>query len=233
MNDLRPELPTPIPRPILALPRHRGYPVPWFVEWIEGDPPRPMDIGKGTPDFRIMSRERLLRAVKYRLCWVCGQQLNGYVSYVAGPMCAINRTSAEPPSHPSCAQWSAKACPFLSRPYMRRREAGLPEQLKVEGKARYDSMPGIAITRNPGAIMVWTIYGEITLKPDGRGNFLFDIGEPRTVRWFAEGRQATRAEVDASIESGLPLLQEQAALDGPEGEAELAKMVKEVEQYLP
>jgi hypothetical protein len=35
-------------------------------------------------------------------------------SFVVGPMCGINRNSAEPPSHKECAQWSARNCPFLS-----------------------------------------------------------------------------------------------------------------------
>lgn len=36
----------------------------------------------------------------------------------------------------------------------------------------------------------------------GQGGTLFDIGEPTEVWWWCEGRDATQAEVLASIESG-------------------------------
>lgn len=226
----RPELPLPMPTRIANLPVYRGYPVPWFVEWIEGDPPHAMPIGEGTPEFRIMSSARLQRAIRERLCWVCGEPLSDYASYVAGPMCAVNRTSAEPPSHPPCARWSATACPFLSRPHMRRRDAGLPEDLRVDGEHH---VAGTMIKRNPGAVMVWTISGPVMLKGDGRGGVLFHIGEPRKVSWFSQGRVATREEVLLSIETGLPLLEKEAKLDGPEAEEELRQMVEAIQVFLP
>ncbi len=43
-----------------------------------------------------------------------------------------------------------------------------------------------------------------------RGETLIDIGDPVAVHWFAYGREATRSEVLASIESGLPLLRAEA-----------------------
>ena len=62
---------------------------------------------------------------------------------------------------------------------------------------------GKMIERNPGVTLVWQ-----TLRPsifnDGRGGVLFDIGEPHKVEWFAHGRPATRQEVVASVDSGLP-----------------------------
>lgn len=58
------------------------------------------------------------------------------------------------------------------------------------------------ITRNPGVTCVWVSTGA-TVFPDG----LFEIGEPRKVRWYAQGRPATRAEVEASIDSGMPELE--------------------------
>lgn len=39
--------------------------------------------------------------------------------------------------------------------------------------------------------------------------------------WFARGREATRADVLASISSGLHILRETAEQDGPEAVAEL------------
>jgi hypothetical protein len=196
---VRPELP-PMPDRIAALPRdHRGYPVPWFVEWIIDGHAAP--IGEGAPDFRVMSSERLADALRYRRCWICGGRLGAHQTFVIGPMCAVNRTSAEPPSHQECGSWSARACPFLTRPHARRREAGLPEELAQP--------PGVMLRRNPGVALVWTSRRWHPRRlPDG--GLLFDIGEPDSVRWYAEGRDATREEVLASIESGLPALEELA-----------------------
>ena len=38
--------------------------------------------------------------------------------------------------------------------------------------------------------------------------WLIEMGEFKRVEWFAEGRPATRAEVEYSVETGLPLLRE-------------------------
>ena len=83
---------------------------------------------------------------------------------------------------------------------------------------------GIMIERNPGVALVWP-----TLKPgildDGAGGRLFDIGKPRKVEWYCEGRPATRLEVLASIESGLPALAAAAQRD-PDFEAACAELVQ-------
>jgi hypothetical protein len=205
-----PELPPRIRR----LPVHRGYPVPWFVQWMDGE--QAVDPGVGAPDFRVMDSRKLARALKESRCWVCGEKLGAIRCYVVGPMCAVNRTSAEPPSHRDCAEFSARACPFLSRPHMRRREAGKPAGLAES--------PGIMLARNPGVTLVWVTRGTLT-KRDFNGGLLFDLGEPIETLWFAEGREATRAEVMASIDSGLPALRELAEEEGP-----LA--LRELERYM-
>ena len=43
---------------------------------------------------------------------------------------------------------------------------------------------------------------------------LLHIGEPVAIRAFAEGREATRAEIDESTRTGLPALLEVAELQG-------------------
>jgi len=82
---------------------HRGYPVPWFVAWIDGK-----------PDFRVMDGKKMNQAVRFKKCWVCGSPLGRRFTFCIGPMCAINRTIGEPPSHHECVDFSARACPFLS-----------------------------------------------------------------------------------------------------------------------
>jgi hypothetical protein len=116
-------------------------------------------------------------------------------------MCAVNRTSAEPPAHLECATYSALACPFLSTPSMVRRERGMhPEHLPPAG---------VMIARNPGVALVWSSRTWSTFT-DPAGGLLFDIGDPTAAAWYAEGRPAAREEVLRSIETGLPLLRTEA-----------------------
>lgn len=195
VEQLRPELP-PLPDRMKRLKLDRGYPVPWFVPWILDG--KEVEPGEGEPEFRVASQRRLAEAVKRTRCWLCGQQLGKYRAYVIGPMCLVNRVNAEPPSHLACAEFAAKGCPFLARPHMRRREAGLPEE-SVEAA-------GMMIHRNPGVTCVYTTVQPVTLKGDGKGGILIDLPEPTEVSFFAEGRAAKREEVVTSIETGLPIL---------------------------
>src|SRR5438128_452198 len=86
-----------------SLPRWQSRPVPWFVAWFEG-----------VPDFRIIQSGRIAQAVREKLCWVCGEPLGKYKTFVIGPMCAVNRVVSEPPSHHDRAAYSASMCPFLA-----------------------------------------------------------------------------------------------------------------------
>jgi hypothetical protein len=196
-----------------ALPRDRhGRVVPWFVAFIDGQ-----------PDHRIIRPGGVHAAVLLSTCWLCGQQMSAYKAFVIGPMCAINRVSAEPPSHRDCAEYSARACPFLTRPNMRRRDSGMPESTV--------NPAGVMIARNPGVTPVWTTKRhDVEQYRDG---FLFRIGDPKHVEWLAEGRLATRWEIDQSIDSGLPILQAEAEAEGPRAVAALERMVARARTLLP
>ncbi len=211
----RPELPAVTER-ISRLPVHRGYPVPWFVAWVD-ESGSPLPRGEGAPDFRVIAPDALDRAYFDALCWICGEERGRYAAFVSGPMCGVNRTSAEPPSHPECAGWSACACPFLSRPHARRRESGLPDGTVDPA--------GIALRRNPGVALVWASRDWHRWMPPG-GGLLYDMGTPEDVAWFAEGRAATREEVEQSITTGLPALRELAEQEGPEAVAELDSRIR-------
>lgn len=203
------------PARITALPvdPQRGVPVPWFVAWIDGK-----------PDFRVIEENKLAAAHKFKLCWICGKERGRFGSFVIGPMCAITRTNSEPPSHLDCAVYAAINCPFLTKPGMRRREAGLPE-----GHAKAAGCP---ISRNPGVACVWTTR-EWSLFSDGRGGVLWRMGDPTETQWFAEGREATRAEVEESVRTGIPRLREMADLDGPKAHEELTRMAGVAERHYP
>jgi len=190
----------------------KGYPVPWFVAWLDG-----------LPDFRVIAPGRIAQAHKGRLCWLCGQPLGRFMAFTIGPMCAINRVSAEPPSHRECAEYAAVACPFLSQPKMRRNTADMPEE--------HEPAPGVAIMRNPGVALVWVTKSYKVMRVENGA--LFQVGDPTEVKWFCHGRPATRVEVMASISSGLPLLEAEAIKDGPEAVAELARYVDRAMPLLP
>ena len=203
MSNLKAGLP-PLPPKMAGVPiDDRGFPVPWFVQWINGK-----------PDHRVMDSRKLPLAVKHGLCWQCGGPLGRYKSFVIGPMCSITGTIAEPPSHLECARYACTACPFITRPHAKRREVTHPAVV---------DQAGFPILRNPGCIAVWTTttykaYRTGRGGAPGNDGILFRFGPPESIEWYAEGRPATRAEVDASIASGFHVLQEQAdAQDAEEG----------------
>jgi hypothetical protein len=196
----------------LAKDKHHRY-VPWFV-----------DTSTGVPDFRVIRRNGIPDAVNRHLCWVCGTYRGREAAFVIGPMCAINRISAEPPSHRECARYSADVCPFLTTPSMTRRERGLPED-------RIDPA-GKAIWRNPGVALVW-YSRKWTVVRDPNGGVLFDVGEPSRVYWRCRGRQATRAEVLESVDSGFPILLKQAEEDGGSAVAKLQRQHAAALELLP
>jgi len=136
----------------------------------------------------------------------------GRKTFVIGPMCCINRISAEPPSHRDCALFAAKNCPFLSMPLAKRNERDLP----VERSA-----PGKMILRNPGVCAVWMTRRYDVMRVDN--GILLQIGEPELIEFYAKGRIATRAEVDHSIRTGLPILEAEAKEEGIDAERELTR----------
>jgi hypothetical protein len=204
---------TPMPDHIKSLPLDpvRRVPVPWFVAWIDGK-----------PEFRVADGDKLGRAIQHRLCWVCGQKLGKHMVFLLGPMCGINRVSAEAPCHLDCAEWSTKNCPFLAKPHMHRRD---PDGVEAMGT----KSAGLMIKRNPGCTLLWTTTSYKLISDNG--GVLFRVGDPTQVSWWKEGRTATRAEVMHSIETGLPILRGQAS--SPEAQRLLNKMIQDFVKYLP
>lgn len=217
---LRPDITEP-PKFMQKLPvDKRGYPVPWFVDWI-----------KGEPEFRAMDMRKFRAAINQRLCWTCGNPLYEEEVFVIGPMCAVNKISSEPPSHRECAEYAAKNCPFLSKPQMHRRTDD-------EMNAMKKPSPGVMVERNPGVTLLWYTRRHHLLtvrnRPPAVDGVLFQLGRPFKLEWYCRGRAATRAEVLESIESGLPLLREAAEKnDGPEGMALLETQITQAIRLVP
>ena len=207
-----------MPQRIAALPQdRRGYPVPRFVCWFDG-----------VPDFRVVDTPFLYRAIKHKLCWVCGQPLGRMLVFPIGPMCVINRVTAEPPSHFDCAEYAVRVCPFLA----------IPNTHRTPSKHPHVEAAGMMIERNPGVIALYTVrhyelFDGAAL--GGNSGVLFRLPEPREVRWYREGHMALPDEVIASIRDGMPNLISAAKRDRQPGEAmqALMEMVFEAEQYVP
>lgn len=216
------DLPKPIPPRIAKLPRdHRGFPVPYFVQWMHGDKPCPH--GEGVPDFRVIDTHKFLVALRLPRCWVCGENMGRHRVFSIGPMCAVNRVISEPPSHRECAEWSVKACPFLSKPRMKRNMKDIPE-------AATDAA-GIHIDRNPGVTCLWETSDYRPFKPDvGGEGVLIRLGDPDRVDWWCEGRAATREEVADAIRTGLPELVKMAQQDGADA---MEALVEALDRALP
>ena len=206
-----------LPREMADLPKDKhGRPIPWFVD----------TLADGSRDFRIVNAKAPFVATRDDLCWICGNERPQHAAFVIGPMCTINRNSAEPPSHLACATYAARMCPFLSRPNMVRRSTGLPEEMIAPA--------GLSLARNPGVAAVWQSrnWQPYVAQAGGRG-LLFDIGDPTSVSWWAEGRSATGDEVRASIDSGLPSLEALLEPDDKRGRVQLRHMRRKVEGMLP
>jgi hypothetical protein len=209
----------PMPARVRALPRNKvGYPIPFFAATIDGE-----------RDFRVGAPRAYAACVFDQACWVCGQRRRAKENaFLVGPMCVINRTSQDPPSHIECAEYAAKVCPFMVRPNMVRRERGLPAGV---------GNSGVAILRNPGVCLVWVCESWNTYRPPVGGQFgvLFRFGPPKLTSWWANGRPASRAEVLESIDSGVPLLEAECDRDDDPALArrELARLHQRALRYLP
>lgn len=180
MFPLRPGLPS-LPDRMRHLPvSPRGYPVPFFVAAVDG-----------AWDFRVADPAKWQLCTRQGLCWICGQPLGVFRTFVLGPMAALNRISGEPPSHLDCAEFAARACPFLLLPKARRRDVDGPTMAPA----------GHLLPQNPGVCALWSSK---TSRPlSGRALGLFDVGDPTTVRWYSQGRDATREEVSDALDAVL------------------------------
>ena len=182
MNKLREGLP-PLPKRMRGRPiNDKGYPIPYFVGYVDGK-----------PDFRAADPEKRDKCMRFHRCWLCGEPLGRRFAFVVGPVSAVSRVSAEPPSHIDCAEFAVRACPFMLLPKAQRREANLPEGA--------NDGPGLLLDRNPGVVLMWIseTYG---LRRATNG-VLMTLHDPLELRCYTEGRTSTPDEVRDSIESGL------------------------------
>jgi hypothetical protein len=205
----------PLPRHFVGRPLSpTGFPVPWFVSMRDG-----------VPDFVNIHPEKVVEAINRKVCWLCGERLGRYLAFTIGPMCAVNRISAEPPTHLDCARYAVLACPFLVNPRARRNDAA-----KVpEGGNRFGTM----IEDNPGMTAIWITHDYRLGIDREKGGAGFHLGAPLAVEFWKEGRPATRAEVAAKMEERIPILREVARSEGAEAMSALDLQYRKALELLP
>ena len=213
-----------MPPRIARLPKDdRGYPVPRFIQWMQdGNPASRMALG-AKPDFRYADHQFRQEAFKRGLCWVCGDVMGRHRVFAIGPMCVVNRVTMEPACHRECAEFSAKACPFLVNPREKRNEKNLDPTAGA---------PGEVIRRNPGCVCLYETREARPFNVKG-GGWLIRLGKPDRIDWWAKGRQATREEVCESIASGYPLLYDIAVKEGQDAVFQLGAQHIEAMKLVP
>lgn len=100
-------LSSPMPPRVASLRRDdRGYPIPYPVLYD----------AQGKPDFRVVDPDKWMRAIKCRLCGVCGDPLGAHLAFVGGPGSMESRYFTDLPMHRDCAIYALQTCPFLAAP---------------------------------------------------------------------------------------------------------------------
>lgn len=101
----------------------------------------------------------------------------------------------------------------MAQPMAVRSTRGI-ENLPVKNPA------GIMLTRNPGVSLMWVTKRWYPVKAPG--GYLIQMGHPEEIRFYREGRPATKDEIEASVSTGLPALQKMAEDDGQDAISALA-----------
>jgi hypothetical protein len=215
--NLRPTLP-PLPPDMRQLPiDQRGFPVPYFVKWVNG-----------VPDFRILDMEKIHQSTVEGRCQICGKKLGRSGIFAVGPISAITLVDDEPPMHQLCAEFAAQACPWMMRPGMKRGQAVKPDGTLTP--AEILNTPGTVYS---GAPKVWALIEVQSYYADRQadGTILYHMGQPVEMSWWAEGRRATREQViDATSDARTYLANHDPS---PEAVADLDARMTELGQWLP
>jgi hypothetical protein len=203
----------PMPARIANLPRdHRGYPVPYFVEWLNGK-----------PQFPIASPVKWARCVGKRLCWVCGEPLGRSLVFAIGPMGTVNQVSAEPPAHRECTLYAMQVCPFLINPRMGR----------VPTERLGEAVPpgGVWEPANPGVMAAWSTRSySIVRTATGP---IISVGDPFAVEWWTRGRVATAQEAADAFTFGATKLLTHAQAEGRAATLEIGQLIITARKRLP
>lgn len=99
--DVRPAIPVSL----AGCPAIGGVVVPWIN----------IRLADGGADFRATHRRRWEESFRGRLCQICGNPLTRPLVLFGGPaQIAAGSYFDEPPMHPECARYAARACPMVA-----------------------------------------------------------------------------------------------------------------------
>lgn len=122
----------PMPPRIARLDRDkRGYPIPW-------------NVLRGKDDaaiFTVNDDRKAWRAIRERLCPICGERLGRWLWFVGGPRSAFDPHGwyLDLPAHEECAEYALATCPYLAAPnYSKRVDVADPSMLPPEAKILLD-----------------------------------------------------------------------------------------------
>ena len=162
----------PIPARLLKRPRNsQGY-VITYVTFL--------DSVTREPNFRVVDHARVERCAKYKLCGLCGEELETIRCFIGGPESVDNRMFSDPPMHLECGRYAMRVCPYLRSP---------------KGKHNLTPTDGITVVSNPLAGTVrpdkLAIYstkkfraGLVAAAPGDEPVLCFHVGKPIRIEWF-------------------------------------------------
>lgn len=89
----------------------------------------------GSPNFRLVSREKQVEAINRNLCHVCVQKLTaGVYWFIVYESEMEDRETLDGPMHEECVRYACATCPFLVNPYHMRKN--YPQLGSTNGRER-------------------------------------------------------------------------------------------------
>lgn len=201
-----------VPPRVAKRPVQNGYPVPFFV----------VKLKTGLYDFRVLDLSKVQSAIRFKLCWICGEPLGAYQAFLGGPLMAVNRASGEGPCHRDCALYAVRVCPFMVHG-AEFRTNGLPI-----GSVTQMQQLGLGGIKNPGVSVFWVtkhVTRETSL------SHLWKLGAAEEVSWWAKGRPATREECVSGLNVNLGNLM--ATAKSPDERAMIERGVEAAKKTFP
>lgn len=153
-----------LPARMRHLPVYQGLPIPFFTL-----------VRDGRPDFRVHSSERHARAMLKRLCGVCGDPLDYWLTFIAGPIVMRERLSYMPAMHDECARASLVLCPFLALEERTHRDTPVKEgDIRLAG----------SLVKPPRTALAKTRSYEIVRRGPEQGMEYAQFAPPKYAQWY-------------------------------------------------
>lgn len=178
-----------IPDRLQRFPKWKGYPIHYTV-FVEPD---------GTPNFRSMDENRRINAFENNLCHLCGWKLKaGPYAFIGGPMCVEAHRFVDGPMHIECAEYAARACPFLNSPtgrYSKFAESNAGQYDQDSQHVVYDSVANVRPARMGLVVAKGYTWGRTdgvygsgkgmshAIDPNPAGQIVCTVGEYIRVDW--------------------------------------------------